>query len=138
MKKTSKTRNQAASKAMSIPAPTEDSWGFYGTIISDGWTEDNKVPIGHPEAERIWQVACQAVAEKYGEANPAVVRNFLRAPVGRHFADAVYNHATAVTEQALIAAIPAAINETNNKGRNTWMQSFEEVKKATESGAWLD
>jgi hypothetical protein len=138
MRNSPKTRKQAAPKAMSIPAPTEDSWGFYGTIISNGWTEDNRVLIGHPEAERIWQAACQAVAEKFGETNIDVVRNYLRAPAGRHFADAVYNHAATVSEDALIAAIPAAINETNCKGRNIWKRSFEEIKAATLKGTWVE
>jgi hypothetical protein len=131
MQNSPKTRKQADSKAMSIPAPVEDSWGFYGTLLS----EDE---ISKEIAKQVWDVACQEVAAVFEETNPAVVRNFLRAPAGRHLADSVSDHATGQTAVEYAESVRIAIRETNAKGRNIWKRSFEEVKKATESGAWLD
>jgi hypothetical protein len=131
MKKTSKTTNQADSKTMSIPAPTEDSWGFYGTLLS----EDE---ISKAIAKQVWDVACHEVAEVFGETNPAVVRNFLRSPAGRHLADSVSDHATGQTAVEYSQAVWTAMRETNAKGRNIWKRSFEEIKKATLDGTWTD
>lgn len=116
---------------MDIPAPAEDCWGFYGTILDNGKiTPDN--------AACIWKTACQALAETYNETDAAVIRNFLRSRYGRHLADSVHEHAYRITDGDSIETIyEKAVTDALTPAKN-WRREFKAIRKTTLSGEWED
>jgi len=74
------TTNQPESKmnktALTIPATTNESWGFWGTM--------------NEKAQSAWPLAMNAVADATGQSLESV-QTFLDSRHGRHFADDVNN-----------------------------------------------
>jgi hypothetical protein len=63
-----------------IEAPTDDVFGFYGTIRSNEG-------LCQAKGDAVWKCAMRTITEVTG-GNAILARNFLRATHGRHFADA--------------------------------------------------
>lgn len=62
-------------------APTEDCWGFFGTI-----KENEK--LSESEAAGAWAEAFRVFRSAPWQPSDLAIRNFLRLRAGRHFADA--------------------------------------------------
>jgi len=60
-------------------APTEDCYGFFGTIHSNE-------KLGGAAMTKAWRAAFESLTEK--GYNATLTRNFLRSRMGRHLADA--------------------------------------------------
>lgn len=69
------------SKDILATAPTEDCWGFYGTIRSNE-------KLGELDATRAWDQAFEIFRSAPWQPSDIAIRNFLRLRAGRHFADA--------------------------------------------------
>lgn len=111
-------------------APTDDCYGFYGTIKGNSETDENPYgTINADAAARLWDAAFEAMETPDYDAQ--ATRNFLRAPAGRHLADEVYNQAYPETsEKALKAAIPSAVEKAK-----AW-KSYREILRATMNGTY--
>ncbi len=61
-------------------APTDDSWGFFGTI-------DMNERLGLKETIEAWDAAFAVFRSAPWQPTDIAIRNFLRSRWGRHFAD---------------------------------------------------
>jgi len=124
--------NPGENYAILTPAPTDDMFGFYGTM---------KCMVGEEMAIKLWDSASLILSTIFHEDDPAVVRNFLRSSYGRHLADRVtffakeedYGDANIMYE-----AVLSTITEVGRSGQLFWKTEFETVKNATTSGEWKD
>ena len=133
-----KTTKGAATEA-AVQFPVEDSFGFAGTMLGNSRDDSDQGGLSQEAAKRLWAKACAEVAEAFGEKDARVVVNFLRAPIGRHLADEVYNHALPrKDEESLAAAIRPAVRQTTPAGKGWWTKAFRTVRKATLDGTWVD
>ncbi|MEE4212916.1 MAG: hypothetical protein V2I43_27025 [Parvularcula sp.] len=64
-----------------LTAPTEDCWGFFGTIKSNE-------EIDEATASQAWADAFRIFRSAPWQPSDIAIRNFLRVRWGRHFADA--------------------------------------------------
>ena len=64
-----------------LTAPTEDCWGFFGTIKSNE-------KLGEKEASQAWADAFRIFRSVPWQPSDPAIRNFLRLRAGRHIADA--------------------------------------------------
>jgi len=113
--------------------PTEDAWGFWGTIRSNSGYR-----ISEDVTSDIWHAAFVSVEAAFGEKSPEVIRNFLRSSYGRHLADEAFNEAASETIDDLIQGVVIALGQTKRNGRLTWQKQFDEIKAVTEDGAWSE
>lgn len=125
--------------------PGEDAFGFAGTIQSNSYSEaTGRNGIDVKAAKRLWAKACAEVARVFGETDANVVRNFLRAPAGRHLADEAYNEAHPARDEASLAeGIGKALQRRRvlrggRLGRLAWQKEFDGIRKATLDGTWVD
>lgn len=128
---------QMKTTIQSIAPPTEDVYGFWGTIQTNSYCEETDCNhIDEAAADRIWAAACLQVAETFDENNPNVIRNFLRSRYGRHLADELFTEATC-TENDLVANLADVLNR---KSHNVlvWKRDFRNVKETTLNGEWID
>jgi hypothetical protein len=75
MRQTNPTPNIAA-------APTDDSWGFFGTL-------DMNERLGLKETINAWDAAFAVFRSALWQPTDIAIRNFLRSRWGRHFADSM-------------------------------------------------
>jgi hypothetical protein len=145
--KTNQGINRSATREglREIEFPGEDSFGFAGTIQSNSYDEatgQNGIDI--EAAKRLWAKACEAVARVFEETDANVVRNFLRAPAGRHLADEAYSEAYPERDEASLAdGIGKALRRRRvlrggKLGRLAWQKEFDGIRKATLDGTWVD
>ena len=133
-----KTTKLAATEAAK-QFPVEDAFGFAGTVLQNSRDDSDQGGLSQEAAKRLWAKACAEVADAFGEKDSRVLVNFLRAPIGRHLADEVYNQAfPRKDEAALAAAIRPAVGRTTPGGKGWWKKPFAEVRKATLNGTWAD
>ena len=64
-----------------LDAPTEDCWGFYGTI-------QNNEDLNEQDATSVWNQVFAILQNASWKPTDIAIRNFLRGRFGRHFADA--------------------------------------------------
>lgn len=64
-----------------LTAPTEDCWGFFGTIKSNE-------KLSEKDASQAWTDAFRIFRSAPWQPSDLAIRNFLRLRAGRHFADA--------------------------------------------------
>lgn len=72
--------------------PTEDCWGFYGTIQSNE-------SLGDKDASQAWAEAFRILRSAPWKPSDIAIRNFLRSRWGRHFANAVSVYEGALEER---------------------------------------
>ena len=128
--------NPGENYAILTPVPTEDMFGFYGTM---------KDMVGEEMATKLWDSASMIVSTTFCEDNPTVVRNFLRSSYGRHLADRVTSLAKEsdygdfdVMRSAVMDAILSPHESGRSNGQSAWTRRFNEIKMVTESGEWED
>jgi hypothetical protein len=63
-----------------------ESWGFYGTVIT------NRTAADEAEADQLFKAACNYLI-KNGGFTPAKARDALDSTIGRHIADNLYDAA---------------------------------------------
>lgn len=80
-------------------APTDDSWGFFGTI-------DMNERLGLKETIEAWDAAFAVFRSAPWQPTDIAIRNFLRSRMGRHFADS-----TSLYEGTLQSRIQQASGE---------------------------
>lgn len=73
-------------------APTEDSFGFYGTIMSNE-------KLSGKQAEQAWKGAFAVVRDGLAEGNKIMARNYLRTRQGRHLADSCSRYQGTIEER---------------------------------------
>ena len=114
------------------PVPKKDLWGFYGSM---------KCMVGEKMAIKLWDSASLMISTNFHEDNPAVVRNFLRSPYGRHLADRVAFFAKEEDygdDAAMYEAVLSTITEVGRSGNLFWKKQFDKIKVATATGEWED
>lgn len=88
-------------------APTEDSFGFHGTILSNE-------KLSESQAENAWKTAFTAVRDEVTGGNEIMARNFLRSRWGRHLADDCSMHRGSLTNRIRTAVEQQWIHKALN------------------------
>jgi len=118
--------------AVLTPVPTEDVFGFYGTM---------KDMVGEEMATKLWDSASMIVSTTFCEDDPVVVRNFLRSNHGRYLADRVTSLAKEENYSdttIMYDTLSSTISEVGRNGQMFWKQQFDLVRQATINGEWED
>lgn len=122
-----------------IAFPAEDVFGFAGAIQTNSYRESTGKNALTPEAaRRLWNRACAAVTEVFGEADPAVIENFLRSANGRHLANETFNEANADIDSlgdAIAKTLGRKVKVRKRLGgygeKMVWKKQFEDSRRAT-------
>ena len=113
-------------KNISVPVPTEDQFGFYGTIQSN--SNDN---FSRTELKDIWDGAVNTIAEVLNTDATKDIENFLRSRAGRHFADELSFESKVDDKEGLIKAVKTVLTGAHAK---SWKREFESVKNYVKQG----
>jgi hypothetical protein len=95
--------NTTMNNANYAAAPTDDSWGFFGTI-------DMNERLGLKETIEAWDAAFTVFRRAPWQPTDITIRNFLRSRWGRHFADS-----TSFYEGSLIPVKRLSFEVTANR-----------------------
>ena len=143
--KTDQGLKRSAKRVTFREFPADDSFGFAGAIRTNSHNDvTGRNEIDLEAAKRLWAKACEKVARVFGEKDQAVVCNFLRAPAGRHLADAAYSEAHPKRDEVSLAeGIERALERRRRLrggrlGGLVWQKAFDAVKRATQDGTWVD
>ena len=132
--KTTKSDNQKI-----LQPPVEDVYGFFGTVQTNSYSEaTGRNSIDQIAAGKLWALACRLVAERFQCDDPAVIRNFLRSKHGRHLADDATCAGNGCDEYNVAIGIGRSLDRRRRNGESIWKKPFEDVRKATVNGEFVD